>query len=69
VLVYLPYAVSVGGDFMGLHRFIMPVFVVAAIAVTLGLEWLPRQYGRWLAAAEKTRRGGGSAMVVHPERR
>ncbi|MER7398267.1 gamma-glutamyltransferase [Streptomyces sp. NPDC000151] len=23
--------------------------------------------GRWLAAAEKVRRGGGSAMVVHPE--
>lgn len=38
--VYLAYTVSVGGDFMGLHRFIMPVFVVAAIAVTLGAEWL-----------------------------
>ena len=38
--VYLPYAISVGGDFMGLHRFIMPMFVIAAIAVTLGLEWL-----------------------------
>jgi hypothetical protein len=36
---YLPYAASVGGDFMGLHRFIMPMFVVAAIAVVLGLEW------------------------------
>ncbi len=38
--VYIPYAISVGGDFMGLHRFIMPLFVVAAIAVVLGLEWL-----------------------------
>jgi hypothetical protein len=38
--VYLPYAASVGGDFMGLHRFIMPMFVVAAIGVVLGLEWL-----------------------------
>ncbi len=37
---YIPYAISVGGDFMGLHRFIMPLFVIAAIAVTLGLEWL-----------------------------
>jgi hypothetical protein len=37
---YLPYVVTVGGDFMGLHRFIMPLFVVAAIAVTLGLETL-----------------------------
>jgi hypothetical protein len=36
--VYLAYAISVGGDFMGLHRFIMPVFVVAALAVTLGAE-------------------------------
>jgi len=42
-LVYLPYTVSVGGDFMGLHRFIMPVFVIAAILVVLGLEWLVQQ--------------------------
>jgi hypothetical protein len=39
-LVYVPYTVSVGGDFMGLHRFIMPLFVVAALAVVLGLERL-----------------------------
>jgi hypothetical protein len=39
-VAYLVYAVSVGGDFMGLHRFVMPVFVVAALAITLGLEWL-----------------------------
>jgi hypothetical protein len=39
-VVYLAYAVTVGGDFMGLHRFIMPVFVLAAIALTLGLEYL-----------------------------
>jgi arabinofuranosyltransferase len=39
-VVYLIYTVSVGGDFMGLHRFIMPMFVVAALAVTLGAEWL-----------------------------
>jgi len=38
--VYLAYTVSVGGDFMGLHRFIMPVFVAAAILVTLGAGWL-----------------------------
>ncbi|HET9627582.1 MAG TPA: hypothetical protein VFP84_39770 [Kofleriaceae bacterium] len=43
--VYLAYAVSVGGDFMGLHRFIMPVFVVAALAVTLGAEWLTGKLG------------------------
>ncbi|MEO8704394.1 MAG: hypothetical protein ABI867_30345 [Kofleriaceae bacterium] len=39
-IVYVPYTVSVGGDFMGLHRFIMPLFVVAAIAVVLGIERL-----------------------------
>ena len=56
-VVYVPYAISVGGDFMGLHRFIMPLFVVAAIAVALGLEWLagrvaPRLQARvgWIAA-------------------
>jgi hypothetical protein len=38
--VYLGYTVSVGGDFMGLHRFIMPVFVTAAILVVLGIEWI-----------------------------
>ncbi len=38
--VYVPYTISVGGDFMGLHRFIMPLFVIAAIMITLGLEWL-----------------------------
>jgi len=38
--VYLAYAVSVGGDFMGLHRFILPVFVIAALAVALGAERL-----------------------------
>jgi hypothetical protein len=39
-IVYLSYVVTVGGDFMGLHRFVMPVFVLAAIALTLGLEYL-----------------------------
>jgi len=35
---YLLYAVSVGGDFMGLHRFIMPVFVIAAVLLALGVD-------------------------------
>ena len=37
-LAYLPYTVSVGGDFMGLHRFIMPLFVIA----TGSTAWLSR---------------------------
>ncbi|HEY4241029.1 MAG TPA: hypothetical protein VGM88_14500 [Kofleriaceae bacterium] len=53
IIVYLVYAISVGGDFMGLHRFIMPVFVAAAILVALGLEWLSRRagLGGWAARA------------------
>ncbi|MFF4230537.1 gamma-glutamyltransferase [Streptomyces sp. NPDC001820] len=34
------------------------------IGAATGVQRLPD--GRWLAAAEKERRGGGSAMVVHP---
>ncbi|MFD3488582.1 gamma-glutamyltransferase [Streptomyces sp. NPDC058665] len=34
------------------------------IGAATGVQRLPD--GRWLAAAEKDRRGGGSAMVVHP---
>jgi hypothetical protein len=54
-IAYLAYAVSVGGDFMGLHRFIMPVFVAAAIAVVLGVERLvahaPRELRAYYAIA------------------
>ncbi|CAL9581963.1 Glutathione hydrolase proenzyme [Streptomyces sp. enrichment culture] len=34
------------------------------IGAATGVQRLPD--GRWLAAAERTRRGGGSAMAVHP---
>ncbi len=37
-VVYIVYAASVGGDFMGLHRFIMPVFFIMAVLLTLGLH-------------------------------
>ncbi len=46
---YLLYATSVGGDFMGLHRFIMPVFVCAAVSAMLGLE---RMVG-WLRSGKR----------------
>ncbi|MGW2269056.1 gamma-glutamyltransferase [Streptomyces yangpuensis] len=36
------------------------------IGAATGVQRLPD--GRWLAAAETSRRGGGSAMVVHPHR-
>lgn len=40
--VYLGYTFSVGGDFMGLHRFVMPLFVTTALLTAIGLESLPR---------------------------
>jgi len=40
--VYLLYTWRVGGDFMGLHRFIMPLFFVSAVAVALGARWTAR---------------------------
>lgn len=56
LVVYSAYAISVGGDFMGLHRFIMPLFVLVAIAVVLGLERLttslsPATFPSWLVVA------------------
>lgn len=51
-LIYLGYAIRVGGDFMGLHRFVMPVFVIAAVGFALAfrrLAFLSEQ--PWLAAA------------------
>ena len=38
--VYSVYTMRVGGDFMGLHRFVMPLFVLAALGFSLGLRWL-----------------------------
>jgi hypothetical protein len=57
--VYLAYVVSVGGDFMGLHRFILPLFALAAIAVTLGLARLAA-----LVPAPAARRGVAVAAAV-----
>ena len=42
IAVYLPYVVSVGGDFMGLHRFVMPLFPLGALGVACGLRLLVR---------------------------
>ena len=68
--IYLPYAVSVGGDFMGLHRFIMPMFVVAAIAVTSASSGssarVPGARARCVAIAACTVLVG--AFAVHPAR-
>jgi hypothetical protein len=39
---YLAYALWVGGDFMGLHRFIMPATVLTLVLAALGVLALPR---------------------------
>ncbi len=59
--VYLRYAIGVGGDFMGLHRFIMPVFVLAALALTLGVDNLARLAAR---AGRTVGRGAGLAIAM-----
>lgn len=61
-LVYLGYAVSVGGDFMGLHRFIMPVFVLVAILVALGLENAATFVAQ--AGAPRAARAAGAVVAV-----
>jgi hypothetical protein len=44
---YLYYTVGVGGDFMGLHRFVMPLFPLGALAVVGGLRVLVGTLPRW----------------------
>lgn len=58
--VYLVYTASVGGDFMGLHRFILPVFAVAALLFTAALR----------AIAERAwPRGGAERAGARADRR
>lgn len=52
---YLIYTASVGGDFMGLHRFVMPLFPVVALGAALGLR---------LVAHGSTRKMPGARMPI-----
>jgi hypothetical protein len=67
-IVYVPYTISVGGDFMGLHRFIMPLFVVAALAVTLGWQrcasWFDVPWRRRVIAGALVVAVAGFAVVL-----
>lgn len=63
-VTYLLYAVSVGGDFMGLHRFIMPVFVICAVGMALGLWLLWRWLCRLRRVDRAVRPGGRIAIVL-----
>jgi hypothetical protein len=49
-VVYLIYTWRVGGDFMGLHRFVMPLFVLTALLVGLGLARIAERVPRTRAA-------------------
>ena len=61
--VYIRYAAGVGGDFMGLHRFIMPLFVLTALTVALGVDRLAGLLGAaWPRAVALA--GGGLALLV-----
>lgn len=41
--LYLVYTARVGGDFMGLHRFVMPLFVVVALGTAFGARLLAQR--------------------------
>jgi arabinofuranosyltransferase len=57
--LYLTYTIKVGGDFMGLHRFIMPLFFIAAISLALGLTLAVR-----LLPAGPARKFGAPLVVL-----
>jgi len=61
---YLLYTMQVGGDFMGLHRFVMPVFVLAAIGLSVGLAIGCRWLKVRLDMRGSTRVGRVAPMVV-----
>jgi hypothetical protein len=49
--VYIFYVARVGGDFMGLHRFVMPLFVITALGFVLGLRTLSSYVPRTVTLA------------------
>ncbi len=54
IIVHILHVTRVGGDFMALHRFFVPIMPVMAIVAALGLAHLLARYGtthRWLTAA------------------
>ena len=58
--VYLAYTVRVGGDFMGLHRFVMPLFVLAALGCSFGLRTVVER----LAGSGRSRRAVGAVAAA-----
>lgn len=63
-LVYLAYTVRVGGDFMGLHRFIMPVFVLAALGTALGMSAIWSRFARPSVTSARARWRSAVPVIV-----
>ncbi len=57
---YLIYALRVGGDFMGLHRFVLPATVLLIVLASLGILRL----GALLANALRIESGWGAAALA-----
>jgi arabinofuranosyltransferase len=60
-LVYLGYTIKIGGDFMGLQRFIMPLFVLVAVLTSLGLS---SAVEKWCPPAARGLVGSLAALLV-----
>jgi arabinofuranosyltransferase len=60
LVVYLAYTWRVGGDFMGLHRFVMPLFPLTAVLAALGLMAV---HG-WLPERSRLQVTAGTALVI-----
>lgn len=63
-VAYLGYTAKVGGDFMGLHRFIMPITVLVAVGVGLGLAVVAGWLRDRLARADYAVAAVAAALVV-----
>lgn len=57
---YVVYTASVGGDFMGLYRFVMPLFVLVAVLAAAGL----RSAAQWSSGRALRMTGAALAVAV-----
>jgi hypothetical protein len=64
-VLYLLYAVRVGGDFMGLHRFVMPVTVLVATLAAVGLRRIAVAAGPWRWGAAGVAALAAALVLAH----
>ncbi len=62
-VVYVIYAVRVGGDFMGLYRFVLPATVVIALLAAVGAGQLARLLGNLIGDGVGKRSAVASAVI------